>query len=172
MYLYSAARRAGLILALALGATLEMAEMVRAQAPAPAPAARAGGLTVSDAWARATPPGARTGAVYMTIANGGSGADRLIAAASPAAASVELHTHIMEGGVARMRAIEAVEVSPGQPVVFQPGGLHVMLFDLRAPLRDGESLSLTLTFARAGVVTLNVPIRRNAPAAQPLRHQH
>lgn len=138
-----------------------------------AAAGQAGTLTISGAWARATPPAARTGAVYLTVTNDGGAPDRLVAGASSAAASVEFHAHMMDAGVARMRAIEAVEISPGEPAIFQPGGLHVMLIDLRAPLREGQSIPLTLTFARAGTITLDVPVRRTAPPGTPLpSHQH
>lgn len=132
-----------------------------AQQPSENP--RPGALTVSGAWARTTPPNARTGAAYLSISNPGGEPDRLIAAASPAASQAELHTHVMEGGVARMRQLQAIDVPAGGRVEFAPGGLHVMLIDLKGPLRDGTHFPLTLRFARAGEVTIEVPISRNAP---------
>jgi periplasmic copper chaperone A len=120
-------------------------------------------LTVDGAWARATAGLARNGAAYMTIHNTGAAADRLVAAASPVAGSVELHAHIKDGDVMRMRQVMAVEITPGEPAVFQPGGLHVMLLDLKAPLKDGERFPVTLTFEKAGQVTVSVEVRRSAP---------
>lgn len=128
-------------------------------------------LEVETPWARATPPAARTGAVYLTLINRGAASDRLVAAKSPAAAQAELHAHINDGGVMRMKAVDAIVLAPGERLSLRPGGLHVMLVDLKAPLRDGARLSLTLTFAGAGEVTVEVPVLRNPlPASTDHRH--
>ncbi len=129
----------------------------------PLPASRHGELEIEAPWARATPPAARTGAVYLTLTNRGQAADRLLAASSPAAARAELHAHLNEGGVMRMKAIDAIVLAPAERLSLRPGGLHVMLADLKAPLREGTRLTLTLGFARAGEVTLEVPVLRNPP---------
>lgn len=142
---------------LAVLAALGLIWAAAAQAQVPAP------LKIDGVWARATAGAARTGAAYMTIQNDGATADRLVAAASPIAGSVELHAHLKDGDVMRMRPVMAVEVAPGEPAVLQPGGLHVMLLDLKGPLKDGESFPLTLTFEKAGKVTVSVAIRRSAP---------
>lgn len=115
-------------------------------------------LHISDAWARATAGQAANGAAYLTIANHGTAADRLVAAASPVARTVELHTHLMDNGVMRMRPVEAIEVDPGTPTVLQPSGLHVMLIGLVQPLREGESFPLTLRFAQGGERTVQVRV--------------
>jgi len=120
--------------------------------------ARAQPLAVHEPWARAALQG-RTSAAYMTIENTTDALDRLVAAASPVARVVELHTHIMEGGVMRMRPVTAIEVNPGEPAVLRPGGLHVMLIDLTRPLRAGETIPLTLRFEKAGEVTIDVPVQ-------------
>ena len=129
------------------------------------------GLKIEGAWARASAGLARNGAAYMTIHNEGPVADRLIAASSPIAGTIELHAHLKDGDVMRMRPVVAVEIAPGEPAVLQPGGLHMMMLDLKAPLKDGESFPLTLTFEKAGKVTVSVDVRRNAPAA-PGGHSH
>lgn len=126
---------------------------------------RHGNLEISTPWARSTPPAARTGAVYLTLANHGNAADRLVAARSTAAAQAELHAHINDGGVMRMKAVDTIVLGPAERVSMRPGGLHVMLIDLKGPLRDGERLSLTLSFANAGDVVIDVPIVRNPPPA-------
>jgi periplasmic copper chaperone A len=139
---------------------------------AQAPDAAAGGtLRIEGAWARATAPAARTGAAYLTVINSGGEPDRLVGASSPAAAQAELHTHISEGNVARMQQLQAVDIPAGGRVSFAPGGLHVMLVNLQGPLRDGIPFALTLRFARAGEITIEVPVSRSAPAAAPA-HRH
>lgn len=121
------------------------------------PARAEAGLVVHEPWARAALQG-RTSAAYMTIENTTAALDRLVSATSPAARVVELHTHIMDGGVMRMRPVSAIEVNPGEPAVLRPGGLHVMLIDLTQPLRQGESIPLTLRFEKAGEITVTVPV--------------
>lgn len=116
-------------------------------------------IRVEDAWARASLGQARNGAAYMIVHATGAQPDRLVAAASPVAGKVELHNHIMVGNVAQMRPVDAIEIVPGSPTVLQPGGLHVMLLDLRAPLQAGQSFPVTLRFERAGEVQVQIEIR-------------
>lgn len=118
------------------------------------------GIVIEQAFARATPAGARNGAVYMTILNRGTAADRLVAASSPAAARAELHKTISEGGVMKMRPVDGVPVDPAGKAVLKPGGLHLMLLDLKAPLMQGETVSVTLTFEQAGRMTIAVPVEK------------
>jgi copper(I)-binding protein len=131
-------------------------------------------IRVETAWARASAGEAKNGAAYMTLHNVGTGPDKLLSAASSVAGKVELHNHIMVGNVAQMRPVDAIEVSPGSPTVLQPGGLHVMLLDLKAPLRAGQSFPVTLTFERAGKIEATVavqPLRAPAPGGgMPHRH--
>jgi copper(I)-binding protein len=125
-------------------------------------------LRVDHPFARATPPGARSGAVYLTIENGGSTADRLVRVASPAAASVELHTMTMDGNVMRMRAITGLDIAPGAKVTLGSSGYHVMLVGLAHPLAVGDKIPLTLTFEKAGSVDVSVFVEAmttGAPAA-------
>lgn len=119
---------------------------------------------VEAPWARATAPGAKVGGVFMVLA-GGAAADRLVAATSPAAGAVELHTHVMEGGVARMRAVPTIDVPAGGRVELKPGGLHVMLINLKAPLKTGDSVPLTLRFEKAGEVAIRAAVSAQAPGA-------
>ncbi|MBI3451927.1 MAG: copper chaperone PCu(A)C [Rhodospirillales bacterium] len=127
---------------------------------------RLGALEIQSVWARATPPAAKTGAAYLAIRNRGEAADRLIGVASPVAATVELHGHEMEGQMMRMRALADVTIPAGGEAALQAGGGHVMLIGLAAPLRAGETFPLTLRFAKAGEITVQVPVRRDPPAAQ------
>ena len=131
-----------------------LAGLVRAE-----PIATVGTVAIHDAWARASLGQTGTSAAYMTLETSGEEADRLVAAASPVAASAELHTHLMDGGVARMRPVAAVEIAPGAPTVLEPGGLHIMLIGLEEKLVEGATLPLSLTFEEAGTIDLEVPIR-------------
>ena len=115
-------------------------------------------VEVTGAWARASPGNAANGAAYLTVTNRGDAVERLVAAASPVAARVELHTMVMDGGMMRMHEVPVIELAPGQAVTLAPGGLHVMLMGLGKPLEEGGMLALTLTFERAGAMTLEVPV--------------
>lgn len=126
--------------------------------PASARDYRLGELRIADPWARATPGKARTGAAYVTISNRGETVDKVIALSTPAARKAELHAHQMQDNVMRMRRVGALEVRPGEPSIMRPGGLHIMLKGLRGPLRRGGSFDLTLTFERAGAVTVQVEV--------------
>ena len=119
---------------------------------------KVGDIMIHDSWARASIGSAPNSAAYMTLMTHGSETDKLLAVSSPAAERAELHTHMMENNVAKMREVEAIEVAPGEPTVLEPGGLHVMLIGLKGPLDEGSDLSLTLTFENAGEVSLDVPV--------------
>lgn len=116
-------------------------------------------VEATNVWARATPPGAKNGAAYMILTNDTAKADRLLDAASDVAERVEIHTHLMENNVMRMRRVEGgVDVEPGTPVVFQPGGLHVMLMGLKKQLVAGDSFVLVLTYRDAGPVEVTAEV--------------
>jgi periplasmic copper chaperone A len=125
--------------------------------PAPAQTGQAAGpVEIVQPWARATPGMTRTGAVYLTIRS--PVADRLVAASSPVAQAAQLHEMEMAGMVMKMRPLAGVTIPAGHPVVFEPGGMHVMLVGLKAPLRPGQTFPLTLTFAKAGPETVTVTV--------------
>jgi periplasmic copper chaperone A len=116
-------------------------------------------LRVVDPWARATPPGATTGAAFLQLTNTGEQTERLIGARSPLAERVELHTHVMESGMMRMRQVAAIDLPPGERVRLEPGGLHLMLIDLRQPLVAGERVFMTLVLERGGERELEFTVR-------------
>jgi len=113
-------------------------------------------LRIDHPFARATPPGARSGGIYMTIENSGAAADRLVRVASPAAASVELHSMTMDGNVMRMRAVTGLDIAPGAKVTLGSSGYHVMLVGLARPLAVGDKIPMTLTFEKAGSIDVSV----------------
>lgn len=131
---------------------------VAALAFAPLSAVLAADIAVTQPWARATLAPGGAGAAFMTISNAGGMADKLVKAATPVAGAAELHTHRMDGTVMRMEAVPSIEVPANGSATMAPGGLHVMLFDLKAPLSEGMSFPLTLTFEHAGDVTVTVPV--------------
>ena len=122
-------------------------------------AVSADSVTVKDVWARATAGGATAGAAYATLSSAGGAGDRLVSALSPVAGKVELHTMSMEGDVMRMRQVPSIDVNPGATVELKPGGLHIMLLDLKAPLKVGDTFPLTLMFEKSGAKTLEVQVR-------------
>lgn len=139
------------------------AALAAALASAPAGAAD---VHVEEAWARASAGEARNGAAYVTLLN--RGADTaLISAESPAAERAELHMHITDGGAARMRRAGSVPLPAGARVTLAPGGVHIMLMGLRAPLREGASFSMTLRFDDGDSRETEVAVGGVAAAAPP-----
>ena len=119
-------------------------------------APRAPEIEVGDAWARATAPGQSSGAIYATIANRGA-ADRLVGVSSNAGTAT-LHHSTRDDGVARMRMLTDLPIPAGTSVDLAPGGTHVMLTGLAAPLSIGGDLGLTLRFERSGARTVKVAV--------------
>jgi len=113
-------------------------------------------VEVSDAWARATAPGQSSAAVYATIANGGS-ADHLVEV-STSGATAMLHRSDNENGIARMRTLSELAIPAGGSVALAPGGAHIMLTGLSAPLAIGARFPLTLRFAKAGPRPVTVAV--------------
>jgi len=125
-----------------------------------------GDITVSDGFSRATLPNAPVGGGYFTITNAGTTDDVLLSATSPAAKQVQLHEMRMENDVMRMRQLEdGIAVPAGASVSLAPGGLHLMLMGLNAPLVEGETVPVTLTFEKAGTLQTTLQIGGIAAAA-------
>lgn len=127
----------------------------------------AGDIRIGHPWARPTIAGQTTGAGYLKLENRGQAADRLLSASSTAAERVELHSMKLDGDVMRMRALDAVELPPGATVELKPGGDHLMLMGLKAPLEAGGSVPLKLRFERAGEVTVEVKVEKPKASAAP-----
>jgi hypothetical protein len=121
--------------------------------PASAQQVKIGDLVLDHAWARATPAGAKVGGGYLTIENKGATADKLIGGSSRAAGRVEVHETAMSNGVATMRPVKGgLSIPPGQSVTLAPGGYHLMMTELKGPLKKGDKLVVTLMFEKAGEV--------------------
>jgi copper(I)-binding protein len=122
------------------------------------------GVRLESAWARRAPAGGghgggANGAVYVTIRNGGAAPDALVSARTDAARTVELHETVNEGGVMKMRPLPKFEVVAGGAVEMKPGGHHLMLLGLTRDLHPGDTVSVTLTFEKAGAMTIEAPVR-------------
>ena len=128
-------------------------------APGIAQTYKAGTIEIEQPWARATPKGATIGAGYMKITNTGTESDRLVGGSVSFAQRFEVHSMTMEQGVMKMREVkDGLEIKPGETVELKPGGYHVMFVGLKEPLKQGEDLSVTLKFAKAGTVEVKYPV--------------
>ena len=116
-------------------------------------------ITINDPYVRAVPPVVKTSAAFMQLQNSSQVEQFLVSAATPAAAAVELHMHTMDDGVMRMRRIPHIHLPPNETVSLQPGGLHIMLFDLVAPLNPGDRVPLTLTFEDGSSKEISAEVR-------------
>jgi periplasmic copper chaperone A len=129
-------------------------------APARAEEVRAGDLVITQAWSRATPGGAKVGGGYLTIENKGSAPDRLIGGSADVASKLQVHEMAVNNGVMTMRPLDnGLTIEPGKTVKLAPGGYHLMLLDLKSPLKQGDKLPITLEFEKAGKVTLSLDVQ-------------
>jgi periplasmic copper chaperone A len=115
-------------------------------------------ITVSHPWARATPGGVTVGGAYFEVKAAPGPGDRLIGARSAVAGSMEVHSHSIENGVAKMRRVDSLPIKGGESVVLKPGGFHVMLLDLKKPLKEGDLLKFTLSFEKAGDIEVEATV--------------
>jgi periplasmic copper chaperone A len=123
-----------------------------------------GDLVIGHPWARQSPMGADVAAGFMTITNNGKEADRLVKATASVAPTVQLHEMKMEGDVMKMSEVPGgIVIPPGATVELKPMSLHIMFMDLKAPIKEGEVITGTLTFEKAGAV--NVEYEVMAPNA-------
>lgn len=147
-------------LPLALAAALSLASAL----PAFAHDYKVGALEIGHPWTRATPPGAKTGAGFLTITNTGDTADRLVAADSDIAQEIQIHTMTMDGGVMKMRQLpDGIEIPAGATVTLKPGGEHLMFLGLSEPIAQGEPVTADLAFDKAGEVQVEFAVE--APGA-------
>jgi copper(I)-binding protein len=120
---------------------------------------KAGDLVISQAWTRATPGGAKTGGGFLTIENKGSAPDKLIGASADTAGKIEVHEMAMNDGVMKMRPLDkGLTIEPGKSVKLAPGGYHLMMTDLKSPLKEGDKLPVTLQFEKAGKVAVTLEV--------------
>jgi len=129
-------------------------------APARAEEVKAGDLVITQAWSRATPGGAKIAGGYLTIENKGATPDRLIGGAGDVAGKIEVHEMSMNDGVMTMRPLDkGLTIEPGKTVKLAPGGYHLMMLDLKSPLKQGDKVPVTLEFEKAGKVKLSLDVQ-------------
>jgi copper(I)-binding protein len=117
-----------------------------------------GSIRIIHPWARATPPGAPTGGAYLALENKGPD-DRLISASTQVSESVEMHSMSMQGNVMQMQKLDkGIALPAGKTVTFAPGVLHIMLINLKAPLKEGQSFPMHLKFEKAGEINVDVKV--------------
>lgn len=148
------------------------AMLCAAAVPALAGDAATGSIAIQSAWARASAGQAPNGAAFMTIVNKGAQADTLLSATAGVSKTVELHTHVKEGEVMKMRPVESINVPAGATVELKPGGDHVMFMGLSQKLEQGGSFPLTLTFAKAGEVKVTIDIQGPGAMGMPSGMDH
>ena len=119
--------------------------------------AKVGSIKIENAYVRATAPGQPAAGAFMKIDNSGV-ADQLVSASSPAAGEVQLHQMSMEGNVMKMGQVKDIAVPANGSVDLKPGGYHIMLMNIKAPLKAGETVPVKLKFAKAGEVEVKLPV--------------
>jgi copper(I)-binding protein len=131
-----------------------------------------GTIEIANPWMRATPKNSPVAGAFMTIRNTGTAPDRLLGGSSPVAAQFEVHSMVMDGGVAKMRPVEGgLELKPGDTVELKPGGFHVMMMGLKQQLEKGQKIKATLEFEKAGKVEVEYTVE-GIGATSPASHMH
>jgi copper(I)-binding protein len=146
--------------------TLSMAALI-----AVLPLAATADIMIMDSYARASSPAAKAGAAFMVLHNMGAEDDRLIGASTEASKMTQLHTHIDDGnGIMKMTHVEeGFEIKAGEKLILQRGGHHVMMMGLTSSLDQGETISVTLTFEKAGEKVVEIPVDLER---KPAAHNH
>jgi periplasmic copper chaperone A len=121
---------------------------------------KAGDLVISQAWSRATPNGAKIGTGYFTIENKGTTADKLVGVSGEVSDKIEVHEMSMNNGVMKMRPVDGgLTIEPGKTVKLGPNGYHLMIMDLKSPLKQGGKVPVTLEFEKAGKVAVTLDVQ-------------
>ena len=131
-----------------------------------------GDLEIGHPWSRATPPGAKVAGGYLTVTNHGTVPDRLVSVSSEIAGKAEVHEMAVKDGVMTMHPVDGgLEIPAGGKVELKPGGYHLMLMGLKQPTREGETFPATLTFEKAGSVTVEFQVEgMNAAGGMEMDH--
>ena len=135
-------------------------------------AASADQITVQEPYVRLAPPNAPATGAFMVIKNNGDKDVKVLKADNPASRVTELHTHLNEGGVMKMRPVPAIEIKAKGEAILKPGSLHVMMIDLKAPMKEGDVVPITLSFDDGSSKQVDAKVVRPMPAAMPMEHKH
>lgn len=134
-------------------------------------AGAADNVSVQDPYVRLAPPNAAATAAFMVIRNTGDKDVKVVKADNPVSKATELHTHLNEGGVMKMRPVPAIEIRAKGEAVLRPGGLHVMMIDLKAPMNEGDSVPITLTFDDGSSKQVDAKVLRATAVPAPTEHK-
>jgi copper(I)-binding protein len=129
-------------------------------------------VQIDNPWSRATPPGTKIAAGYMTIRNKSGKPDRLVGAVSPVAARLETHVHMKDGDVVRMREVKGYDIPANGSFELKPGGAHLMFMDIKRPFKQGEKIPVTLRFEHAGEVKTQFLVSGLGETQPPQEHKH
>ena len=136
-------------------------------------AGAADAISVESPYVRLAPPNAPATGAFMVIKNSGDKDVKVVKADNPASRVTELHTHLNEGGVMKMRPVPAIEVKSKGEAVLKPGGLHVMLIDMKAPMKEGDSVPITLMFDDGSSKTVDAKVMKPMAEGMPgMQHKH
>ena len=152
-----------------LGSTLLLATLLSP----PAWATETAPIRIETPYVRLAPPNAQATGAFMLVRNSGNTERKLLKAESPVAATVELHNHINENGVMKMRQVPHIAIPAHGQTELKPGSYHVMLIDMKAPLKENDSVPLTLTFDDGSTQRIDAPVRKphtSAPSAHGKGH--
>ena len=133
-------------------------------------AGTADSITVVDPYVRMAPPGAMATAAFMVLKNDGGKDAKLVRAENSVSKITELHTHLNEGGVMKMRQVPAIDIKAKGEAVLRPGGFHVMMIDLKTPLKDGDKVAIILGFEDGSSKQIEAPVKKPMPMAAPMDH--
>ncbi len=134
-------------------------------------AGSADNVVVQDPYVRLAPPSAPATGAFMVLRNTGSKDVKVVKADNPVSKVTELHTHINDNGVMKMRPVPGIDIKAGGEAVLKPGSLHVMLIDLKAPMKEGEVVPITLTFEDGSTKQVDANVVRPTPAPM-MEHKH
>lgn len=130
-------------------------------------------VVVQDPYIRLAPPNAPATGAFMVIKNNGDKDTKVVKAENPASRVTELHTNLNEGGVMKMRPVQSVDIKAKGEAVLKPGGLHVMLIDLKAAMKEGDVVPITLTFDDGSTKKVDAKVVRPMAAGAPMsEHKH
>ncbi len=129
-------------------------------------------VTITDPYVRAVPPGQKISAAFLQLDNASDTMQSIVSASSPAAEVVELHTHIHDNGMMKMRRIEKIDIPAKGQTVLKPGGLHIMLINLKNNLKPGQEVSVTLKFSDGSEKTFTAPVRKIQMPGMMKKMQH
>ena len=128
-------------------------------------------VEVTAPWARATAPNARAGGLFLTLIDRGP-PDRLLTASTPVATTAEIHRTVNDNGIMKMLPTDGIDLPAGKPVELKPGGFHIMLMDLKKQLKPGDTVPITLVFAKAPPITAPVTVGAAGASGPATHHMH